>query len=130
MKLKAIISGLMVISHVALMVWYYSRPSGWAVENHELASLTFYGIGFMLIGINMFIGASNVSFPIQTEIAKFHSVFVLLLGTIYVLHYTGLMTTTNKEKLIMICAGALVILIIILVSAWRHGFFKKETYDL
>ena len=130
MQLRAFLSGLMAISHISLMVWYYSQPPGWQQQNHELASMVFFGIGFILIGANMFIGACNIQFPIQVEITKFHSVFVLLLGTIYVMHYSGLMTTTNKEKLIMICAGVLVILIIILISAYRHGFFKRETYDL
>lgn len=130
MKAKAVLSAILAIIHVAIMSWYYSNPIQWVVDNHELASLLFFGVGFVLIGMNMFIGASNTQFPIQTEISKFHSIFILLLGTIYVLHYSGLMTTTNKEKLIMICAGVLVILIIILISAWKHGFFKKETYDL
>ena len=129
MKIKAIVSSLIVVLHLLIMVWYYTQDSQWLRINKDIASIMFFGISFILIGLNGFISASNTKLPIQVEIAKFHSIFIMLLGTIFGLHYSGIMITSNKEKLIMICAGVLVILVIILISAWRHGFFKKETYE-
>lgn len=111
------------------MTWYYSHPQTWVNENKDLASFTFFGLCFLFTGFNMVLSSSGDNLPIHNEILKFHGTFILLLGTIYALHYSGLMLTTNKEKLIMICAGVLVIIIIILVSAWRHGFFNPKTYD-
>lgn len=130
MRTKAIASSLIAILHIIIMVWYNSQDSEWLLENHSVTAFLFFGVSFILIGSNMFIGASNTQFPIQLEISKFHSIFIMLLGTIYALHYSGLMLTTHKERLIMICAGVLLIMIIIVVSAWRHGFFKRETYEL
>lgn len=130
MKIKAIASSLIVLIHVVIMVWYNAQDTEWLLINKDIASFLFFGVSFILIGSNMFIGASNTQFPIQLEISKFHSIFIMLLGTIYALHYSGLMLTTHKERLIMICAGVLLIMIIIVVSAWRHGFFKRETYEL
>lgn len=130
MKIKAIASALIAILHIIVMVWYNSQDAEWLNANNDIASFLFFGVSFILIGSNMFIGASNTQFPIQLEISKFHSIFICLLGTIYALHYSGLMLTTHKERLVMICAGVLLIMIIIVVSAWRHGFFKRETYEL
>lgn len=129
MKVKAVLSALVVLCHIVLMVWYYTHDGEWSVTHKATASFMIFGVSFCLMGLSMLITTLNVDFPIQLEISKFHSVFILLLGTIYGLHYSGLMTTTSKEKLVMICAGVLLIFVIIMVSAWRHGFFNKETYD-
>lgn len=115
--------------HVGIMIWYYSHDSYWKIDNKAVASFWFFGISFMLVGCNMFISASNRIFPIQEEITKFHAVFIMLLGSIYATHYSGIMITTDKEKLIMIVVGVIAVLIIILISAWRHGFFNSKTYD-
>lgn len=129
MKLKAFISSLLVISHILVMVWYYSHDPKWAIIHKDLASLFFFGFSFLLIGLNMFITSSERILPIQNELSKFHSVFIMLLGTIYALHYSGVLITTNRQKLIMICVGVLTIFVIIMLSAWRHGFFNKKTYN-
>lgn len=129
MKAKALISSFIVILHLMIMMWYYSKSNEWLIIHKDMAYMMFYGATFFLIGGNMVLSASNKEFPIQVEITKFHGIFILLLGTIYALHYSGILITTNKEKLIMTCAGALTIIIIILISAWRHGFFNARTYD-
>lgn len=129
MRTKAVISALIVLCHFILMVWYYSHDLHWQVEYKTVAAFWFFGGSFILIGLSMLLTTLNAYFPIQLEITKFHSIFILLLGTIYGLHYTNVMTTNNREKLVMICAGVLLIFIIIMISAWRHGFFNKKTYD-
>lgn len=129
LKAKAILSGLLVISHISLMVWYYCQPLQWVIDHKDIASIVFYGVPFIMMGLNMFLASSKYVFPIQTEITKIHSVFIMFLGTIYALHYSGIMVTTNKDKLIMICVGVLTVFVIIIISAWRHGFFNKKTYN-
>lgn len=129
MRTKALISGLLVILHISITVWYYCHPIDWVVNNSSTASLWFFGIPMVLYGFNVALSSTSDKLPIHVEIIKFQGIFLMLLGTIYAFHYSGLLTTTNREKLIMICVGALLTIIIILVSAWRHGFFNIKTYD-
>jgi len=107
------------------MLWYYLHSDGWQIENYALSSFWFFGISFLLIGTHMYLASSEKYQPIQLKISRFHAIFILILGTIYAFHYSGLVTTNNKEKLMAICISILLIILVFIVSACRHGFFNK-----
>jgi len=127
MKVKALLSSLTVVSHMSIMVWYYSHSDEWQISNSADAGFFFFGISFILIAINMIISSSERFIPIQLEITKLHGVFMLSLGTIYALHYSGLLISNNNEKYFMIITAILIAVLIVIFSAWRHGYFKKDS---
>lgn len=126
MKIKAIISSLLVMFHMVIMVWYYSHDEHWQALNPAAASFWYFGIAGVILGLNMIISASNRYTPIQIEIYKLHGVFVLSLGTIYSLHYSGILISNNNEKYFMIITAIFIAVLIVLISAWRHGHFRKD----
>jgi len=126
LSLSSILSALLVVSHMAIMVWYYHQSPSWQAENPAEASFMFFGLSFMIIGSNFILVSISDHTQIQLELSKMHGVFVLSLGTIYALHYSGLMISNNNEKYFMILTAILIAVIIIIFSAWKHGFFSRK----
>ena len=124
MRISSLLSAGVVLSHMAIMVWYYSHPQGWQSINPAEAGFWFFGVGFILMSINMLISSSITQTPIQLEITKLHGVFVLTLGSIYALHYSGILISNNNEKYYMVLSAVLIAVVIVFINAFRHGFFK------
>lgn len=125
MKINSVISGLLVVSHISIMLWYYLHSEGWQMENPALSSFWFFGISFLIIGTHMYLASSERYQPVQLKIARFHAIFILVLGTIYAFHYSGIITSNNREKLMAICMSIIAVLFVFVASAWRHGFLNK-----
>lgn len=125
MRGNSILSAILVISHISIMLWYYVHSDGWQAENYALSSFWFFGVSFLIIGTHMYLSSSEKYQPLQLKISRFHAIFILILGTIYAFHYSGLITTNNKEKLMAICISILSVIFVFVVSAWRHGYLNK-----
>lgn len=126
--LRTIFSGCLVLAHVALLIWYYSLSREYKLANDATCAFAFFGIQFLIMGINN-LTAPQYKHWVHHEILRFQNLFIVLLGTIYALHYSGVYITENRGKLLMIFVGLFIMFVIVLISMWKHGFLNKKTYD-
>lgn len=125
--LKTVLSALLFILHCACMVWYFSLSDEYKLINKSQCVLVFYGFGFIFISLNNLLRSDNDLYS-EIEIYRYHNFFVLIIGTIYAVHYSGLLTTTTNEKLALVCTGIIVLFILIFYNLYRYGFFKRDKY--
>lgn len=122
---KAILSSLILIAHIGFVIWYarldYSYKELYA--NEMIAA--FCGTAFILPGINNGMSSVNDGFP-QWLIYKFHNLFCLFIGTIYVCHYTGYFITTNNIQFSIYCSIFLTIFTVGIICFFKHRLFKKQ----
>jgi|SRR5215217_854076 len=120
------LSLVVLVSHLCFMVWYHSHSREWASQNKAFASQMFFGFQFILIGVGFLIPLLfNVRSQIHIEISKIHAFYIIFLGCIYWMHYSGLVTKT-AQSLGVLMLSILFIFIVILFSAWTNGLFKSK----
>lgn len=109
-----------------IFVQYYSFSDEWKLEHAALVKLLFFGMAFIALGANMVLMCFSKECLIQKEISKIHGVFIFILGVVYTLHYSGIMTTTNNKIFIMV-SSIIGIFVVVLRSAMIYGLFKRDS---
>lgn len=121
------LSIVVLVSHLLFMVWYHSHSIEWVVENRVFAKQLFFGFQFILIGISFLIPlVFHVRNPLHLEVAKIHAFYIIFLGIVYWMHYSGVVTK-SAQQLGVLMLSILFIFIVILISAMSHGLFKTKT---
>lgn len=124
MKNKTVLSGLILIAHIGFMIWYAQLSYSFKMEYESLMIASFYGSALILPALNnLLIHCEDTAY--QIGIYHAHNLFALLIGTVYAMHYTGYLITTNSQQLFIFCIAFLIIFITIFVNVMRYGLYKK-----
>lgn len=87
----------------------------------DLFSAWFYGGNFIILGI-FFILPMSSSLDLQYK--KIQGCFTLLLGLIYVVNYLNIYQTNYSERMWIMLIYLIIVTLMVLISAVRHGYFK------
>jgi len=122
--LKASLSAFILFVHISVMIYYCMLDRAYKNDHIAMCTAMFYGSALILPALNnLLIHCEDTAY--QIGIYHAHNLFALLIGTIYVLHYTGYLITTNSQQLLIFCIAFLIIFITIFVNVMRYGLYKK-----
>lgn len=122
---KSILVSLIIVLHILIMMWYYNHTSTWCYTNQRLSYSVFYS-SFICIAINMMLSTIGKLSFLTKQFLRIHSVFILGLGTTYILSYSGIITIESLERFYYTLGFALVLFGSIIYSAITNKFFKYE----
>ena len=122
---KSIFLSLIIVLHLLILMWYYKHSNIWCYNNARIAYSTFY-LSFICIGLNMLSSTiNNLSF-LSKQFLRIHSIFIIGLGTTYVLSYRGIIEIENLERFYYTMIFLVVIFLSIVYSAITNKFFNKK----
>jgi len=122
--IKPIISGLLLIMHIACILVFCSLSMEYKLEHKAICIVLFYGSSLILTPINnIIIDCEDVAYRIGIYHAQ--NLFCMVIGTIYVMHYTGLYIT-NYLNVAIFCSCFLTIFTIIFYNLIRYGLLKNN----
>jgi len=88
----------------------------------DLFSAWFYGGNFIILGIFIILPMNN---SLDLQYKKIQGIFTLLFGFIYVVNYLNIYQTNYSERMWIMLIYLIIVTLMVLFSALRHGYFKK-----
>lgn len=122
--IKPIISAALLLVHIVIMIYYCGLSPQFKIEHKAICTILFYGSALILPNLNNIITKKD-DMPFQILIFHSHSLFCLVVGTIYVLHYSGLLIS-NYLNITIYCSCFFTIFTIIFYNLIRYGLLKKN----
>ena len=122
--IKPIISALLLTVHIATIVYYCGLPTQFKLEHKAICTILFYCTALILPNINNLI-TKKEDISYRLGIFQAHSLFCLVIGTIYALHYTGWLIS-DYLNLAIYCICFFTIFTIIFYNLIRYGLLKKN----
>jgi len=121
---KPIFSALILMVHIACMIIFCTLSIGYKLEHKAVCTVLFYCTALILPNLNNLITKKEDT-SYRFGIFHAHSLFCLVIGTVYAFHYTGLLTS-NYLNIIIYCSCFFTIFTIIFYNLIRYGLLKKN----
>lgn len=102
MKFKSVLIPLTVTTHIICALYYLSFPKEVRALDENLFALWFFGSEFMVfIPIMLYLTTCiNPKSELDTDLINIEIGHILLRGVIYSLHYSGLVYTDSRHRLV------------------------------
>lgn len=121
--MRSFLSYFLVVLHVLIYVWYYSKPIEWSTLNPSIARITFYSIPFALIGVNIIMSTFSCT-RIQQEILRMHGTLMVVFGAIYTLQCLGVVNL-KRSSVVCLLTTVLILFIFVLFNVRIHRLHRK-----
>lgn len=95
------------------------------ITYQDLFSAWYFGTNFLIAGLFLLLLRKKELSDLDRQYILVEGWFFMSLGTIYVLNYTHIYITNYSERMWLILIYLLIVSMMILISAVRHGYFKK-----
>lgn len=69
--------------------------------------------------------AANAKDNVSRQLVYVSAGFIGLRAIMYILNYTLILTSEARHRMAFLCLYTLLIVVPVLISAYRHGYFKK-----
>ena len=122
--IKPIISAFLLIVHIASMIIFCYMPMAYKIEHKAVCTILFYCTALILPNLNNLIIKKDEN-SYKFGLFQAHSLFCLVIGTIYVFHYTGILIS-DYLNIGIYCTCFLTIFTIIFYNLIRYGLLKKN----
>lgn len=102
MKFKSVLIPLTVTAHLVSALYYLSFPKEVRAIDENLFALWFFGSEFMVfIPVMLYLTTYiNPKSELDTDLINIEIGHILLRGVIYSLHYSGLVYTDSRHRLV------------------------------
>ena len=123
MKLLRHLTFVNLVLHLIVSGLYLVINEFGSFKEYDLAVMYFGTEGvFCSAGIML---ATNSKAWIEKQFSHIHSLFILLRGTVYVLHYTGY-ESGNLERLIWTCIFTLLMVAVFNLKCYFYGYYNER----
>lgn len=92
----------------------------------DMFALCYFGPEWVFTGLFILFACSNNKTWLETQLCWVEAGFILIRTIIYILHYSHLLHTGSIQRISFIVFYLLLSSIIIVVSGWRNGYFKRK----